>query len=788
MAENWMPSARLQQLCQDQRERWHRGDNARVEAYLEQHPELCSDEKLLLDFICAEYTLRQEHGESPALAEYIERFPQLAPQLQVLFEVLEAIDSEPSLQASGQETTTGLRVAVPPNDGSQETLTTMTAKDRPTRGGAAGGLAPCQFGQYELVEEVARGGMGIVYKARQRKLDRIVALKMILLDSESAVRRFQFEAEAAAKLDHPGVVPIHDVGEHNGQHYLCMAFVDGESLAARVSRGPLPPDEAARIVRDVAEAVQHAHERGIIHRDLKPANIMIDGTNRPRVTDFGLARKSDVVGALTTDGSIFGTPSYMSPEQASGRTARIGPACDIYALGAVLFHLLTGQPPFAGSNVLEIIRQVCEDAPKALCDVDAALPKPLEAICLNCLAKDPQDRYPMAAALADDLNRFLQREPISQLSERRHSASPKWTRRPVAVGIVGVFVLFLLGAAVWSRSLARRSSDTAQVADDGRPALLNAPFDKDEAKAKRAAWAQYQQIHEQRKNSIDMELVLIPAGRFSMGSPETANELMKAFPYAKKGWFAGDRPVHRVTISHSFYLGKYEVTKGQFKKFVENVGYRTDAEKDGKGGFGYTGNDDKRFEHRPSFSWRDWGIEEGDTSPVVNVSWNDALAFCEWLSKKEGEKYRLPTEAEWEYACRAGTVSRYYNGENPEDLIKIANVWDAAAKEKDPTAINNLNSSDGWAFTSPVGRFRPNNFGLYDMIGNAAEWCSDWYDEDYYSKSPEPDPLGPAAGSVRVIRGGGWSHYPVSCRCAARGRFGPARCNSRIGFRVVCPR
>jgi len=788
MAEDWMPSARLQQLCQDQRERWYRGDKARVETYLERYPDLQSDEKLLLDFICAEYTLRQEHGESPALAEYIERFPKLAPELRVLFEVLEAVDSEPSLRPSEQETTTGSRAAVPPNAGSKDTLTTITLTDQAPSGVAAGGLASVAFGPYDLIEEIARGGMGIVYKARQRKLDRIVALKMILpshFDSESAVRRFQVEAEAAAKLDHPGVVPIHDVGEHEGQHYLCMAFVDGESLAARVSRGRLPPDEAARIVRDVAEAVQHAHLRGIIHRDLKPANILIDGTGRPRVTDFGLARKSDVVGALTTDGSIIGTPSYMSPEQASGRTARIGPACDIYSLGAVLFHLLTGQPPFTGSNVLEIIRQVCEDAPKALRDVDASLPEPLEAICLNCLAKDPQDRYPMAAALADDLNRFLQREAIAQPSERRHAASPKWIRRPVAVGIVGAVVVLLSGAAVWTRSLAPRSSVTAQVADDGRPALLIAPFDKDEAKAKRAAWAQYQQIDEERKNSIDMQLVLIPAGRFLMGSPETDDELMDVFPYAAEQRFAGERPVHRVTISRPFYLSKYEVTKGLFKKFADESSYKTDAEKDGKGGWGYTGDKDKPFAYRPTFTWRDWGVEQGDTSPVVNVSHNDAVAFCEWLSKKEGKKYRLPTEAEWEYACRAGTTSRYYNGDDPEELTKIGNVWDAAVREKVSGATNSLNSSDGWPLTSPVGRFRPNNFGLYDMIGNAWEWCSDRYGIDYYSISPQHDPSGPNSGSYRVFRGGCWGPAAVDCRAARRGGRLPGFRDDNLGFRVA---
>jgi formylglycine-generating enzyme required for sulfatase activity len=321
-----------------------------------------------------------------------------------------------------------------------------------------------------------------------------------------------------------------------------------------------------------------------------------------------------------------------------------------------------------------------------------------------------------------------------------------------------------------------------------QPALLNAPFDKDEAKAKRAAWAQYQQIDEERKNSIDMELVLIPAGRFSMGSPETADELTKVFPDAKKEWLTGERPVHHVTISQPFYLGKYEVMKGQFRKFVEDTNYRTDAEKDGKGGYGYTGDKDKPFEQRPSFTWRDWGVEQGDTSPVVNVSHNDAAAFCEWLSRKEGKKYRLPTEAEWEYACRAGTVDRYYNGDDPEGLTKVGNVCDASLKKQfklpDKNGIT-LESDDGWAFTSPVGQFAANNFGLYDMLGNAMEWCSDWYDEGYYSKSPERDPTGPSSGSLRVLRGGSWDSRAVFCRAAYRGRYSPVLRDLYLGFRMA---
>jgi len=369
-------------------------------------------------------------------------------------------------------------------------------------------------------------------------------------------------------------------------------------------------------------------------------------------------------------------------------------------------------------------------------------------------------------------------ENMMDSDEIKKLLPPDRKQEPLPAGNVGRVVLARITARPGATPMPEPPKAEA-------PELLTAPFDEKEARAARKAWAQYQQVDEERKNSLDIELVLIPAGRFLMGSPETVDELIKAFPYAKKEWFAGERPVHRVSITQPFYLGKYEVTKAQFRKFVEETGYKTDAEKDGKGGLGYTGDKDNSIEQRSNFTWRDWGVEQSDESPVVNVSHNDAVAFCEWLSKREGKKYRLPTEAEWEYACRAGTTGRYYNGDDPEASTKIGNVGDAALKEKIPNTHDTVSSSDGWPFTSPVGRFRPNSFGLYDMIGNAWEWCSDWYGEDYYANSPEHDPTGPNSGSGRVRRGGSWDDPAGSCRSAPRGGDSPESRSSYLGFRLA---
>ena len=292
-------------------------------------------------------------------------------------------------------------------------------------------------------------------------------------------------------------------------------------------------------------------------------------------------------------------------------------------------------------------------------------------------------------------------------------------------------------------------------------------------------------------NSVGLSLTLIPAGDFEMGSPETPDELLRRFPYGKRESVVDEQPVHKVKLTKSFYMGTYEVTLGQFLKFYHDASYKTDSEKDGKGGWGYDPNNKGNpFEEKAKYRPWSWGFE-GQTNehPVVNVSWNDAHAFCEWLSRKEGKTYRLPTEAEWEYACRAGTKSRYWNSSDPEELVSIDNVWDSSANSRFRTANwtpqNFVNSNDGYAFSAPVGRFKPNPFGVYDMHGNVAEWCEDWYDENYYGKSPPEDPKGAASGSSRVIRGGGWSLFAVLCRAAGRNEDSPSSRYHGVGFRVV---
>ena len=271
------------------------------------------------------------------------------------------------------------------------------------------------FGDYELLEEIARGGMGVVFKARQRSLDRIVAVKMLLpgrLTSRESVRRFRVEAEAASRLRHPGIVSIHDVGECEGQHFYSMDFIEGRDLARRVDGQLVSFELAACWTRALAGAIHHAHQRGILHRDLKPANVLIDGQDEPHVTDFGLAKLIDDARDLTATGHVLGTPSFMPPEQADPDRGQVTVASDIYGLGAILFFLLTGQAPFQGTSLEHTLRLLLTEPPTPPSRYRLGVPRDLETICLKCLSKEPQRRYHSAAELADDLGAWARREPI----------------------------------------------------------------------------------------------------------------------------------------------------------------------------------------------------------------------------------------------------------------------------------------------------------------------------------------------------------------------------------------
>jgi serine/threonine protein kinase len=298
--------------------------------------------------------------------------------------------------------------------------------------------------------------MGVVYKALQIKLKRLVALKMILAGSyagEQALARFRTEAEAVARLQHPNIVQIYEVGEQEGLHFFSLEFVEGGSLAHKLAGTPQPPSEAARLVEILARAVHYAHQRGILHRDLKPSNVLLAADGTPKITDFGLAKQLDQDAGQTQSGAIMGTPRYMAPEQAGGKSKAVGPAADVYALGAILYELLTGRPPFKAASAMDTLLQVMQEEPAAPRRLQPDVPRALETICLKCLQKEPTRRYDSAEALADDLHRFLTAEPIMARPISLWGRGVKWIKRQPAVaalvGIGGLAILALLGTLWW---------------------------------------------------------------------------------------------------------------------------------------------------------------------------------------------------------------------------------------------------------------------------------------------------------------------------------------------------
>src|SRR5947207_10912357 len=306
-----------------------------------------------------------------------------------------------------------------------------------------------ELGDYELLEEIGRGGQGVVFRARQKNLNRIVALKVISLGqwaNKAHLKRFRLEAEAAARLEHPGIVPIYEVGEGDGSCYFSMKFVEGGQLDEVIRREPMAPRRAAGLIAKVARTVHYAHEHHILHRDIKPGNIMIDQQGEPHLTDFGLARLVESESTVTRTLEVLGTPSYMAPEQAGGNNAKLTSATDVYGLGAVLYQLLTGHPPFAGGTTYETIKLLLDTEPRQPRLLNPKIDRDLSTICLKCLEKDPQRRYSSALALAEDLEHWLGHEPILARRSGIVTRGRKWLQRNPTVAAMVALSLALIAA------------------------------------------------------------------------------------------------------------------------------------------------------------------------------------------------------------------------------------------------------------------------------------------------------------------------------------------------------
>jgi formylglycine-generating enzyme required for sulfatase activity len=615
-----------------------------------------------------------------------------------------------------------------------------------------------RIGHYEVLQVLGKGAFGIVLRAFDDVLQRVVALKVLapaLAATSPARKRFLREARSSAQVRHENVVQVYAV-EEQPLPYLVMEFIPGETLQRRLDRtGPLEVPEIVPIGRQIAEGVAAAHATGLIHRDIKPANVLIEGGHdRVKVTDFGLARAADDA-SLTQSGVLAGTPMYMAPEQAKGE--KLDHRADLFSVGSVLYVMATGRPPFRAATTYAVLRRVVEDDPRPIQEVIPEVPQWLCDIIVKLHAKKPEDRFQSARELADvlaDCEAQLKANAAVKDLSRIPPSNPATGQSGRGLWVAAATLLLpILVLAMTEISGITHWLQNQQPTPD--------PFQKGDRDRVRREPPEDQELQTYLTNALGMKFKLIPGGRFTMGSPPgEIDRCLHEFAVGSKkfqelrkrhqGAFEQERlpaegPEHEVEITKPFYMGITEVTVGQFRQFV-------DAKK-------YDVGDD---------SWKKTGLDSSDNYPVVLVSWDNAVDFCDWLSAKEGKKYRLPTEAEWEYCCRAGRAgTRYCYGNEDEQLI-----WYAWYK----------NNSD--ARTQRVGQLKPNAWGLYDMHGNAWEWCQDNYDPNYYKNSPLKDPPG-GAGADRAVRGGSWYWSPEFCRAAFRQFVPPGQRYSDLGFRVL---
>ncbi len=561
---------------------------------------------------------------------------------------------------------------------------------------------------YQILEKIGEGASGAVYRAYQASLDRSVAIKFVTRSDDSGraerLERFQREARLLAKVAHPHVLTVYDAGLCEHGPYLITEYLEGGNLRTWIKAGrPLPPPTLLRVIEPVISALAALHHEGIVHRDLKPENVLLQDPEYPKVGDFGIAVLVAEAGALTQHGQAFGTLGYTAPEQQYGLP--IDQRVDQYSLAAMVYELLTG-----GELPLGVIRKPSELNPR--------LDRQVDKVLMRALAQQPEERFASIGEFGAALRAAL--TGVASVSQRR-----------MRLAIGGVLATLAAGTALWWSGVSGHTSaggEAGGASETTGQASVPPP--------------------KQDVNSLGMALVLIEPGEVRVPALE-----------AGQGPAAGSAADRLLRVEAPFYLGACEVTVGQFRVFVDASGYRTTAELDG-GGFTF---DEKSGQMRQAaeVNWRNPGVwnQQQDDHPVVQVSWEDAQAFCTWLSRRESAEFRLPTEAEWEYACRAGSPQQWPVDDAPNRLGDY--TWYAA--------------NSGHAL-HPVHSKLPNGFGLYHMLGNVQEWCADAHRMENDRGDDRP---------FRPVRGGAFDTPADTTHSASCQYSYPAyRCRT-YGFRVA---
>jgi serine/threonine-protein kinase len=604
-------------------------------------------------------------------------------------------------------------------------------------------LVGTRLGQYQILERISRGGSSTVYKAYHAKLDRFVAIKVLsphFIDEEGFLERFQREAQAVARLDHPNILPVYDYDQTGEVVYIVMRYINTGTLRDLMT-SPLDLRDTMEIITQIGMALGYAHKQAVIHRDVKPTNILIAEGQWALLTDFGLAKIQGGEHKVTQSGVGVGTPDYMSPEQAQGLP--VDGRSDLYSLGAMLYEMLTGQTPFEGDSGMSILIKHITDPVKPPHEITPGIPIEVEQVIMKALSKDPNQRFQTAESMVAAFARAVgpiggrvvsvaagidKEEARAQAeADRSIPIAPNAARRSGAAVIRSARSVARLGGSI--RSHWRAIGIGLIVVALGGLVL--------------SGRLQFTSISIASTPTIEMltpvstldgtgvaDMVLVPGGSFTMGA--TTGD-------AK----ADEGPTHVVTLD-SFYIDRTEVTNAQFAAFAAASDYKTDAERTGS-----------------ATTWRIFNTLDRQQFPVTQVTWNDATRYCGYNGQ------RLPTEAEWEYAARGDTQRVYPWGDVFSD--QSANTLELGLGQ--PVTVATHSS--------------PSPFGVYDMSGNVQEWVRDWYAADYYARSSSSDPTGPASGVQKVIRGGSFKTRGQFATTTAREQASIDSRGDDIGFRCA---
>jgi formylglycine-generating enzyme required for sulfatase activity/serine/threonine protein kinase len=680
-----------------------------------------------------------------------------------------------------------------------------------------------KIGKYAIESEIGRGAMGEVYKGLDPVINRHVAIKAFYRRGDDSVgvelaARFRQEAQAAGRLNHPGIVSVYEYGEDGDLAFIAMELVEGHTLAELIKQQiHLSFEEVSNLAIKMLEALQYAHSKGVVHRDIKPSNIMRTDSGDVKITDFGIARIES--SELTRTGTVIGTPGYMSPEQLMGK--QVDHRSDIFSCGVLLYELLTGESAFSATNPTTTMYKVVHTELPPASKICPTVPASFDPLLAKALAKNPEDRFASAQAFAQAINAIIQGDnntatagfteelvgdktvirptqtppgaapppasdktvikptrnppgaaapPPDKLQHGEQPAPQSKSRRLYLFG-AGMLVLVAVGIAamLWLPRLLY-GTDGKSVATD----IASLPAESEASQqpvappvvAPEPVTPAYRAGNHFKDCATCPDMVVVPLGTFTQGSPAS-----------EPGRESNEGPQRSVRVDYPLAVGQFEVTRRQFAQFVSDTGYKLP---------GCATYEEGGWKLRNDRDWQSPGFDQDESEPVTCVSWEDARRYTDWLAQKTGKNYRLLSASEWEYIARAGTDTARSWGNDPEFACLLTNIADQATQDNYP-GWEIHDCMDGYVHTAPVEDSKPNEFGVYGTLGNVFEWVEDCWNDNYQGAPQDGSAWTEGDCTKRSLRGGSWFSQPKYVRSAFRNRFNSDARASTFGFRVARP-